>query len=720
MRRVREEELLAGCVRSLFHDSGGRVCVKGADGRYVRVSEGWAAACTPGRPPSHAVGRTGSELLGILQARVDHEVEVRVMSTGTAVVDRLVAETWQDRADTWAVTTTLPLRDASGDVVGTLGLSRDVTTQVLVEREAARKASELSIVHTELRLAEEELRSTLEISPDAIARYDDDLRYVYLNPAAARLIAVARREALGRTDRELGRSAEVLEPWESGLRQVLMTGRSSDVELTAGSGAGERWFQARLTPEMSADGVCGVLTSVRELTSLRRAEQALAHQALHDPVTGLANRLLLGDRLAQSLLRMQREPGRVAVLVIDLDRFKVVNDALGHAGGDQVLVQAAQRLATVSRRADTVARFGGDEFVILCDRLGPADDVRLVADRVVRALAQPFDVSGQAVTVSASVGVVVVSDPYVDAGAVLRDADAAMYQAKERGRNRFHVFDADQRGVTGGSHALEVELVQAIDRGELRLAYQPQVRLSDSRVVGAEALVRWEHPTRGLVPPGEFIGVAEDRGLIVAIGTWVLLEACRQLAQWRGSRTRPDDGCGVASDFVMAVNVSARQLREEGFPALVAQTLERYGLDPGQLCLEITETALIEEAAAATRSLETLSDTGVHIALDDFGTGYSSLAHLRSFPVDVLKIDKSFVDRLEDGAKERKIVAAVTAMAHVLDMTVVGEGIETPGQLAGLRELGCDEGQGYLLARPMPPEQVLELLQAREGLELAG
>jgi diguanylate cyclase (GGDEF)-like protein len=401
------------------------------------------------------------------------------------------------------------------------------------------------------------------------------------------------------------------------------------------------------------------------------------------------------------------------LLFIDLDHFKVINDTHGHDTGDRLLVEVGERLTAIARRLDTVARFGGDEFVLLCDRLTTDEDVRVVADRVVRAVGEPFFSDGLELNITASVGVVITSDPYAGCENVVRDADAAMYQAKERGRDHYQFFDAGLRDRAVARNAVGWELAKALERGQFRLEYQPVVLLHDQSIVGMEALIRWDHPERGTVPPAEFIGLAETRGLMVPIGNWVLDEACRQLVEWAPLRDPALKPLGVA------VNVSGRQLRGADFVSAVKVALERNDLAPSQLCLEITETALIEETAEARETLEAIAALGVHIALDDFGTGYSSLAHLRQFPVDVLKIDRSFVDRLETNDRERQIVAAVTAMAHVLNMIVIGEGIETVGQLTQLTDLGCDHAQGYLLARPMRPEALELLLRAQESSHVA-
>ncbi|MDX6209549.1 MAG: hypothetical protein QOE24_1940, partial [Frankiales bacterium] len=449
--------------------------------------------------------------------------------------------------------------------------------------------------------------------------------------------------------------------------------------------------------------VIGVLTSTRDLTDVKLAEQALAHQAVHDDVTGLANRPLLLDRVTQSLLRLERLPGRIAVLFIDLDFFKTINDTMGHDAGDRVLIEVARRLEQVSRRTDTVARFGGDEFVVLCDKLRIDEDVRVVADRVVRALAEPFNVDGRDVVLSASIGIVVNDDPGVLAADLIRDADAAMYQAKERGKGRFQFFDPELRDRAMAKHQLEVDLRHALERGEFRLLYQPLFSLTDKTLIGVEALIRWEHPERGMLQPGDFIQVAEERGLITAIGAWVLDEACRQLAEWVRAG---------ADRLTMAVNVTPQELNQSDFVLQVAQVLRKHEIDPSLLCLEMAETALLAQGGEIDHVFSALSALGVRLALDDFGTGYSALTHLRQFSVDMLKIDRSFVERLGAGDRDRDIVGAVTAMAHALGMTIVGEGIESSGQLSDLQRLGCDEGQGYLLARPQTAEDMTALLAA--------
>jgi len=410
------------------------------------------------------------------------------------------------------------------------------------------------------------------------------------------------------------------------------------------------------------------------------------------------NRVALMDRLAQALVALERRPGRVALLFIDVDDFKSVNDTLGHEVGDQVLAEVARRLSVVARRSDTVARFGGDEFVMLCARLRNGDDLRMIADRIIRALDEPIT-DGSEVRVTGSVGAVSTSDPMVEPAELLQQADFAMYAAKRAGRNRFEIYDAQVHGLVASSRGLAAELRCAVDDRQLYVLYQPLFRLHDHSLTGVEALVRWRHPERGLLLPDEFIPAAEQHGMIGAIDSYVLEEACRQLAAWTA-------GDSAWEDRMVAVNISGQQLRDPKLVARVAATLERHQVAPSRLCLEITETALIGELNDANRVIDALTALGVQVALDDFGTGYSTLAHLQKLRASILKIDRSFVAQIGRRPRDREIVGAVTAMAHALGMTVVGEGIETGAELSELAAVNCDQGQGYLFGKPQTAAEI--------------
>jgi len=567
LQRSQEIEPLRGiertCMRNLLYSTEERVYFKDLRSRFLLVSAGWIAAIAPGRSVAEVIGKTDFDFFSEEHATAAFADEQQIIRTGEPMVGKLERETYDNGINPWVSTTKMPLRDERGRIIGTFGISRDVTAQI-------------------------------------------------------------------------------------------------------------------------------------------KAEKALAYQVLHDPVTGLANRAALMDRLSQALAALERQPGRLAVLFVDLDHFKAINDSFGHDAGDQVLAEVGRRLSQLSRNADTVARLGGDEFVVLCGALRDDDDVCIIADRIVRGIRVPYVEDGRDLSITCSVGIVVTNDPLTEPEQLIRDADEAMYEAKETGRDRHRVFDSAQRILTGASLLL-AELGRAIEDEELFLLYQPLFSLEDQSLIGVEALVRWRHPERGIVLPDDFIPFAEQHGLIGKIDSFVLDEACRQLSEWVARD-------GWPSGFTMAVNVSGAELSDPGFAAHVAEVIRRHGVPAERLCLEMTETAFVGEWGDLQETLSALSNVGVRLALDDFGTGYSSLAHLQRLKVDILKIDRSFVAQIGRSPRDREIVAAVMAMSHTLGTTVIGEGIETSQQLDTLAGLACDQGQGFLFARPLSPEAVVALV----------
>ena len=425
------------------------------------------------------------------------------------------------------------------------------------------------------------------------------------------------------------------------------------------------------------------------------------NQLLRDPLTGLPSRLLFINNLKVALQRLVRAPGRaVAVLFLDLDRFKVINDSLGHGAGDELLTAVADRIGHNLRRHETLARFGGDEFVVLCEDIFDDQDAVAVAERVLKSFTTPFHLDHGETTATASIGIAVGLDPDQQPEDLIRDADAAMYRAKGAGGGRLLLFDELTRERALARLHTENAIRKALEREEFRVFFQPEVSISGDRIVGLEALVRWEHPERGLVGPGEFIGIAEETGMIVQIGEWVLREACRYGVDWQRRSAEP---------LMLRVNVSARQLAEEGLSATVADVIADSGIDPALLCLEVTESVLIEDPESSIRKLTELKDLGVQIAVDDFGTGYSSLEYLRRLPVDCVKIDRSFVRGLPDSSEDSAIVSAVIELGHTLKLSVTAEGVETREQLGNLHDAGCDTAQGFLFYRPEPPESVDKL-----------
>jgi diguanylate cyclase (GGDEF)-like protein len=431
--------------------------------------------------------------------------------------------------------------------------------------------------------------------------------------------------------------------------------------------------------------------------SLERANAELQHQATHDALTGLANRVLFSNRLGETLARQ----APFAVCVLDLDRFKVINDSLGHGAGDALLKLVGRRLQSSTRDGDTVARAGGDEFMLLLREVGSREDIEQLVTRWMETLSTPYRLQGSELHVSPSIGIACYPADGTDGEDLLARADEAMYHAKQSGRNMYRFYDAEVMGFSHGRLALESDLRRAITNGEFQLHYQPKVDVGGGRVRSVEALLRWQHPTRGTIMPGEFIAIAEDTGLILPIGSWVIREACRQARAWQQQ--------GLPS-LRVAVNVSAAQFRQSDFSAIVREALERHSLDPSCLEIELTETTLMSHAEKSSAMLEQLSLLGVVVTIDDFGTGYSSMTHLRRFPIDRLKIDQSFVRHLETNQEDASIVAAIISLAHGLRMKVVAEGVETTGQLDILQTLGCDQYQGALRSGPVPAAQIEALI----------
>ena len=454
-----------------------------------------------------------------------------------------------------------------------------------------------------------------------------------------------------------------------------------------------------------AEHVSLALNDAQSVEALHRAVAEATHQSLHDSLTGLPNRALFLDRLARASLR-----GTLSVLFIDVDDFKVVNDSLGHVVGDRLLTAVAERVLAAVRAPDTVARLGGDEFAVLLEDTGEAEAAR-TAERVLGVLRAPFDLPGHTVHVGASIGLVT-SSGAVQAEELLRDADVAMYRAKSEGKHRYVVFESGMRDLLQARTELESELRRAVAEDQFRVHYQPVVDARTGRVASTEALLRWEHPRRGLVPPGEFVPLAEDTGLIVPIGVRVLREACRQTAEWR-------TGSYELADLAVSVNLSPRQLQEPTLLDEVRSALEDSGLPPAALVLEITESLLVHDVEQASARLDGLKALGVRLAVDDFGTGYSSLSYLSRLPVDILKVDKSFVAGVADGHSAGKLAWAVLALAASLDLDTIAEGVETQPQAAALVAQSCTMLQGYLYSRPVPPATLPSVAAAlRDGLRL--
>jgi len=592
----------------------------------------------------------------------------------------------------WVRVQSGPLHQADGSLVGTVGTLDDITVRRDTERERQR------------------LIDIFEATEDHVGICDTHGALLYLNAAAKRTFGFESDDEVARHVVEDLFPPSVAERMQLEIRpEVERTGRWAGELMMLVPDVGLIPVSAQILLHPGADGDEPHFSAILHDISERKAfEHRLAHQATHDPLTGLPNRTLLIDRLEGALARARRHNRRVAVLFLDLDHFKVVNDSLGHGLGDRLLVAIAERLSIALRPEDTVARFGGDEFVVLCEDLVSQHDAIAIAERVDEAVSGPFVIDDTEVFVGVSIGIALPDDTDADPETLIRDADAAMYRAKDRGRSRWELFDNAMRASAVDRLDIENALRRALDRRELRVFYQPVIDLTSGRVDGVEALLRWEHPERGLLNPGDFITVAEETGLIVPIGSWVLDQACRQVQRWHASAERTDP-------LTVAINISGRQL---GHPRLVedlAAVLADTSIDPSLVELEITESVLMDDVEMSAETLGRLHALGVHLAVDDFGTGYSSLSYLRRFPVDILKVDQSFVDGLGEDSSDSAIVTAIITLAHTLGLRAVAEGVETALQLTELRRLGCDRAQGFHMARPASGNDIGELLAANRS-----
>jgi diguanylate cyclase (GGDEF)-like protein/PAS domain S-box-containing protein len=560
-------------------------------------------------------------------------------------------------------------------------------------------------------LADGLFRSLYASSPQAGLVLDGAGLVVLANARAERLLGCPRAELIGRAIEDfILWGTEPAAPGEAGPADP--EGEDQVIEAHARREDGsELPVRLTVTPVRIEDQEFRSLAIVDRSEGARRAALR-EHEASHDPLTGLPNRTLFLDRLEHALARARRSMRPLAVVFLDLDDFKLINDTRGHDVGDLMLVALTPKLASALRPGDTIARFGGDEFVVLCEDLTGEADAIGIATRIAEASSAPVRVGGVEHTITVSAGVALVGDPATASPAgLLRDADAAMYRAKAGGKGRVAMFDEGMRARLIERVAIESSLRKALDRDELRVFYQPVMSLRDNRIVSVEALLRWQHPHRGLLEPGAFIAVAESSGLIVRIGEWVMEQACLQAVAWQAAA--PD-----AEPIHVSVNVSAQQLIRSDVASSVARVLDVTGLEPGLLDLEITEAMLLRDVDSSASALQNLKRLGVRLVLDDFGTGYSSLSFLKRLTIDALKIDRSFIENLGEEEEDGMIIGAVLSMANALDIDVTAEGVETGAQLARLRTHGCDSVQGFLFSRPAPAEKISTLIGIRQLGEL--
>jgi diguanylate cyclase (GGDEF)-like protein/PAS domain S-box-containing protein len=573
---------------------------------------------------------------------------------------------------------------------------------------ALRNAIERKAVEDALYVEKERAVVTLNSIGDAVLYTDISGNITYLNLVAEKMTGWLREEATGKPFAEVFRIIDgatrttARDPMEMAVGQNRTVGLTVNCVLIRRDGFESAIEDSAAPIHDRAGRVTGAVIVFHDVSVARAMSVQMTHSAQHDVVTNLPNRLLLSDRITQAIALARRQHRPLAMIFLDLDRFKYINDSLGHAVGDQLLQSVSRRLLASVRTSDTVSRLGGDEFVVLLPEITHPVDAATSAKKMLLSLSAPHSIGGQDLHIDGSIGISLYPEDGGDAETLIKNADTAMYNAKEKGRNNFQFFKAEMNLKAVERQSLESGLRRALEREEFLLHYQPKVNLDTGEITGVEALIRWQQPERGVVPPSQFVPVAEECGLIVQIGRWALHEACRQAREWQ------DAGLPFKR---ISVNVSAAEFRAKTFVEVVSTTLRETGLEARYLDLELTESVLMQDAETAAAILHALKMVGVHIAVDDFGTGFSSLSYLRQFPIDILKIDKSFIHQITSDPNDSTIVSAIIDMGKNLKQRVIAEGIETQEQRAFLQARHCAEGQGYLFSRPLAAAQFAHLLQ---------
>lgn len=582
------------------------------------------------------------------------------------------------------------------------------TSNKKLKEERNRRQRVEDLIHN-IETAETKYRFLIEKTMVGVFIVQDN-RCTYVNPRFAEIFGYPESEITEQLNlADLIHPEDRLMVTANNLNQLNGTpGNNLQYEFRGLKKCGELIHVEVLNGQGSRDGRPAIIGTLLDISQRKKAEETIQHLAFHDPLTELPNRILFADRIQQALHRAERSKELVALLFIDLDRFKSVNDTLGHTAGDTILKEVASRLQKCLRQSDTVSRFGGDEFNVLLTQIGKEDEVNVIAHKILKALEWPYEVEDQEIFLSGSIGIALYPKDGQDATSLTKNADTALYRAKDLGRNNYQPYSSAMNSRALERMALESSLRKVIDQQELRVYYQPQINLQNGRIVGLEALMRWHHPTGRMIEPSVFIPLAEETGLIVPMGEWILRAACWQLKEWRGANLQP---------LRLGINVSSKQFQNSNLTKLVTSVLQETGLDPAQINLEITETMIMNDVHESIDVLQSLRDVGVTIAIDDFGTGFSSLSYLKDFPADHLKIDRAFVQNLPFSKSEANIARHIVELAHSLGLQVIAEGVERSDQMEFLTTIGCDEIQGYLISQPLPAEEVFELIKKNHSLD---
>ena len=689
-RRVETELLESNLMfRTFMENLPGAAFIKDKDGRYLYCNHGLDKAFNVEK--GYSIGKLDTELVPLDVAYKLREMETRVLNAGTALQE-IEAMSMPSGVTYW-LSTKFPLvgEDSHSRHVG--GIAIEMTERMKVEQDLLLRTR------------------AIEACVNPIVIVDTaapGMPLIYVNGAFETITGYTSEEAIGRNCRFL-QGTDTDQPELGKLRAAIREQRPASVLLRNyhkdGSMFLNELYIAPVSETIDGSGAGHFVGVLYDVTQIKRYQEDLEHQANYDTLTGLANRNLLNERTQQALIQARRHDQFLSLVFIDLDNFKLVNDSMGHGAGDELIANVGTRLQTCIRDGDTVARIGGDEFVLLLTNQNPGDSNLMVMQRIQQELVKPMLIRGQELVVTCSMGIARFPEEGEDSESLLANADAAMYRAKSNGRNNFQFYTKEMNATTGERLSLESDLWNAMANDELFLVYQPQIDFRDGSVVGMEALIRWQHPKRGLISPMDFIPMAECNGLIIPIGIWVLETACKHNLQLQKEGLPP---------IRVAVNLSARQIGEKDFVKTVKDVIDATGLDPSYLELEVTESMVMHNIQDVVVILNSLNEMGIQLSLDDFGTGFSSLAYLKRFPIDRLKIDQSFIFNCDSDPGDAIISQTIIALAHGLKIKVIAEGIEKPEHFAFLKENGCDEGQGYFISRPLAFKDLRELLIARQ------